>query len=171
MAELKDKGPLKRIDFEAGTFEANGTQYTIEGALTIERYAELQILEKEMGYGVTFKGMYERLDKAYQLLNKQRFADSAVLINDLIRGITKVQEREPTVLKICALFINAEGEDRTQLSEDLVNKKISDWKAAGIDMRDFFTVASSSVNGFLDVYRTVTRIISGQAGSEMAVSQ
>lgn len=171
MAELKDQGQLKRIDFETGVFEANGTQYRIEGALTIERYAELQILEKEMGYGVTFKGLYDKLEKLYSLLNKNRFADSAVLVNDLMRGVVKVQEREPTVLKICALFINSEAEDRTIFTQDMINKKIADWKAEGIDMRDFFTVASSSVNGFLDVYRTVTRIISAQPGSEMAESQ
>lgn len=165
MAELKEP---KRIDFEAGTFQANGVNYTIEGALTIERYAELQILEKEMGYGVTFKGMFERLQNAYNLLNKQKFADAAVVINDIIRGVAKVQEREPTVLKICALFINADGEDRRALTEDMVNKKIADWKTEGIDMRDFFTVASNSVNGYLDVYRTVTRIISAQAGNDMA---
>jgi len=169
MAELKDE--LKRIDFTAGVFEANGTTYRIEGALTIERYAELQILEKELGYGLTFKGMYEKLEKLYQLINKQKFADSAVLVNDMMRGIVKVQEREPTVLKICALFINSDDEDRTAFTSDMVNKKIADWKAEGIDMRDFFTVASSSVSGFLEVYRTVTRIISGQPGSDMAGNQ
>lgn len=171
MAELKDNGPLKRIDFETGVFTANGTQYRVEGATTIERYAELQILEKEMGYGMTFKGMYDRMEKLYSMLNKSRFADCAVLVNDMMRGIVKVQERQPIILKICALFINEENEDRTVLTQDMIDKKIADWKAEGIDMRDFFTVASSSVNGFSDVYRTVTRIISGQPGNEMAGNQ
>lgn len=159
---------LKRIDFEKGEFTANGTIYRIEGALTIERYAELQILEKEMGYGLTFKGMYEKLQSVYNQVNKMKFADAAVNLNDLIRGISKIQEREPTVLKICALFINAEDEDRTQYSQDMVNKKIADWKAEGIDMRDFFTVASNSVSGFLEIYRKVTQTISIQ---ESPVSQ
>lgn len=167
MEELKANDPLKRIDLNTGIFEANGTRYTIEGALTIERYAELQILEKELGYGLTFKAMFEKLQQAYNLLNKQKPADAAVLLNDMLRGMARLQEREPLVLKICALFMNTDDEDRSSFSADMYNRKIADWKAEKLDMRDFFTVASNSVNGFIEIYRTVTRIISGQPGSEI----
>lgn len=151
---------LKRLDFTTGEFVANGTNYRIEGALTIERYAELQILEKELGYASSFKAIYEKMQKAYDLLNKQKFADSAVQINDIMRGVAKAQEREPTILKICTLFINTENEDRTKLDKDVNERKIADWKKEGIDMRDFFLVASNSVNGFLEIYRNATRSIS-----------
>ena len=167
MEELKANDPLKRIDLNTGIFEANGTRYTIEGALTIERYAELQILEKELGFGLTFKAMFEKLQQAYNLLNKQKPADAAVLLNDMLRGMARLQEREPLVLKICALFMNTDDEDRSSFSADVYNRKIADWKAEKLDMRDFFTVASNSVNGFIEIYRTVTRIISGQPGSEI----
>ena len=167
MDELKANDPLKRIDLNTGIFEANGTRYTIEGALTIERYAELQILEKELGYGLTFKAMFDKLQQAFNLLNKQKPADAAVLLNDMIRGVAMVQQREPLVLKICALFMNTADEDRSSFSADMYNRKIADWKAEKLDMRDFFTVASNSVNGFIEIYRTVTRIISGQPGSEI----
>lgn len=168
MEELKATDPLKRIDLNVGIFEANGTRYTIEGALTIERYAELQILEKELGYGLTFKAMFDKLSQAFALLNKQKPADAAVLLNDMIRGMAKIQEREPIVLKICALFMNTDDEDRSSFSADMYNRKISDWKAEKLDMRDFFTVASNSVNGFIEIYRTVTRIISAQPGNAIA---
>jgi hypothetical protein len=167
MDELKAPDPLTRINFETGIFEANGTRYTIEGALTIERYAELQVLEKELGYGLTFKAMFDKMSQAFTLLNKQKPADAAVLLNDIMRGMAKVQEREPLVLKICALFMNTADEDRSSFSADMYNKKIADWKVQKIDMRDFFTAASSSIGGFLEVYRTVTRIISGQPGSDI----
>lgn len=162
MAELKEllNPELKRIDFESGRFIANNTLYQIEQSLTIERYCELQVLEKELGYGVNFKQMYERFQKVYDLINKQKFADAAVHINDFMRGLAQVQEREPVVLKICALFINYEGEDRTAFSQDMYTKKLGDWKAEGIDMRDFFRVASGSVAGYLEVYNSITRIIS-----------
>lgn len=153
---------LKRIDFEKGTFEANGKLYTIEGALSIERYAELQILEKELAYGFTVKQIFEKLKILWDYLNKLKFAEAAVLVRDLMAGATRVAERTPTTLKICALFINTEDEDRTTINQDLINKKIEDWKAEGIDMRDFFRVASSSVNGFLEIYKAVSRIISDQ---------
>lgn len=152
---------LKRIDFNAGTFEANGKTYTIEGALSIERYAELQILEKELAYGFTVKNIFDKIRQIWDNQNKLKFAENAVLLHDLMRGVTKLEERTPTILKICALFINTPEEDRTTLTAQMIEGKINDWKAAGIDMRDFFQVASSSVNGFLEVYQTVTRIISG----------
>jgi hypothetical protein len=170
MDELKATDPLKRIDLNTGIFEANGTRYTIEGALTIERYAELQVLEKELGYGLTFKAMFDKLHQAFNLLNKQKPADAAVLLNDMIRGMVKIQEREPVVLKICALFMNTADEDRSSFSQDMYNRKIADWKAEKLDMRDFFTVASNSVNGYIEIYRTVSRIISTQPGSEIAAS-
>jgi hypothetical protein len=52
----------------------------------------------------------------------------------------------------------------------MYNRKIADWKAEKLDMRDFFTVASNSVNGYIEIYRTVSRIISTQPGSEIAAS-
>lgn len=153
---------LKRIDLNKGVFEANGHQYHIEGALSIERYAEFQILEKEMGYGMTFKGIYDKLEKIYTQLNKLKFADAAVELNNIMRGVAKLEEREPVVLKICALFINRADEDRTTINQDVITQKIADWKAEGVDMRDFFLVASNSVNGYLEIYKTVTHTIMGE---------
>lgn len=167
MEELKATG-LKRIDFNTGVFEANGTQYTIEGGLSIERYCELQTVEKEMAFGVTFKALYDNIQRAYDLQNKQKFADVSVLLNDIIRGMVKVQEKEPFALKICTLFINAEGEDRRDFSMDLMTKKINDWKTEGIDMRDFFQVAFDSMPGYIEIYQKISRIISAQPGSEIA---
>lgn len=162
---------LKRIDFEKGKFTANGKTYTIEGALSIERYAELQLLEKELAYGFTVKEIFNKLKQLWDFLNKMKFAEAAVLIRDLMAGATRVAERTPTTLKICALFINTDDEDRATITQEMINKKIEDWKAEGLDMRDFFQVASSSVNGFLEVYQSVTRIISAQEENDKAASQ
>lgn len=166
--ETTSNNQLKRIDFEKGKFEANGKIYTIEGGLSISRYAELQILEKELGFGFTVKSIFDKLQTMWKNQNGLRFAENAVILNDLIRGIAKVQEREPVFLKICALFMNTEGEDTRTITKDMIDAKINDWKTEGLDMRDFFQAASSSVNGFLEIYRTVTRIISEQDGESQA---
>jgi hypothetical protein len=162
---------LKRIDFEKGTFSANGKEYCIEGGLSIERYAEMQILEKELAYGFTVKGIFDKLRSLWDLLNKLKFAECVIIVNDLMRGAARVQERENAVLKICALFINYEDEDRTAFSQDLMNAKIKDWQTEGIDVRDFFAVALNSVSGFLEVYQIVTRTILDQTEKPAAVSQ
>lgn len=159
---------LKRINFESGKFTANGKEYTIEGALSISRYAELQILEKELAYGFTVKDIFNKLKLLWDYLNKLKFAEAAVLVRDLMAGATRVAERTPTVLKICALFINIKDEDRGTITQAMIDEKIEDWKAEGIDMRDFFQVATSSINGFLEVYQSVTRIISAQTESDKA---
>lgn len=161
---------LKRIDFKAGKFTANGKTYTIEGALSIERYAEFQILEKELAYGFTAKDIFDKLRKMWDNQNKLKFVENAVLLDNLMRGIVKLEERNPTVLKICALFINTPDEDRATITQDLIDVKIADWKAEGLDMRDFFQVASSSVNGFLEIYKTVSRIISAQEETPAATN-
>lgn len=163
--------PLKRIDLETGRFEANGKQYTIEGQLAIERFAEFQILEKELALGISAREMFNELRQLYDLTNAQRFADIAVKLNDLIRGHQKLEEREPTVLRICALFINTPDEDRNTITDDMITTKINDWKAEGIAMADFFRVASGSVNGFAELYQKVTRIISGQERPGLAGNQ
>lgn len=165
------KTEVKRIDLEKGVFTANGKTYRIEGNLSIERYAMYAIYEKELAYGLTVKGMYDQLKNVLKLLDKTRFVDSAVLIHDMIRGVSKLEEREPIVLKICALYCNTEDEDRSTINEDMITKKISDWKTEGLDMRDFFQLASSSVNGFIEIYRSVTQGIMAQESNGAAASR
>lgn len=165
------KSPLKRIDMDAGTFEASGKKYFIEGSLSIERYAHFQILEKELAYGFTTKGLYDELKKVTKLLDKLRFVDCAVSLVNLTRGVAKLEEREPVILKICALYCNTEDEDRAIITDDMITKKIQDWKTEGIDMRDFFALASSSVNGLHEIYQSVIRDISETPGESPAASQ
>lgn len=156
----KRQNPLKRIDMDSGRFMANGKEYFIEGSLTIERYAQFQILEKELAYGFTTKGLFDELKQIIKLMNKLMFTDCAIRLTDLTRGVAKLEEREPVVLKICALYCNTADEDRTKMTEDIITQKIQDWKAEGLDIRDFFVLASNSVNGLLEIYRNVTQSIS-----------
>lgn len=161
MTEQETATQLKRIDMEKGVFQANGKTYYIEGSLSIERYAEYQILEKELGLGVSFKSLFDGLQGLWHNLNKMQFAEASVKVNDMIRGVAKLEEREPAVLKICALYFNTEDEDRTTITHDQITQKIQDWKIEGLDMRDFFDHAFKLVNGFLSAYQKVSRIISG----------
>lgn len=151
---------LKRLDLTKTSFEANGITYHIETALSIERFCEYQILEKEAGMGLSFKKLFEGLKDLWELMNNIQFAEAAVKLDNMMRGIAKLEEREPTLLKICALFINAEGEDKTKINGDMITKKINDWKTE-YDVKDFFTLALNTVDGFLEIYANATQIISG----------
>jgi len=156
---------LKRLDLSKQTFEANGTKYFIESSLSIERFCEYQILEKEAGFSMSFRKMFDNLKELHKLMNNVKFVEAAVKLDDMMRGVAKLQEREPTLLKICALFINTEDEDRTVINNDMIVKKIEDWKKE-YDVRDFFTLALNTVDGFLEIYANATRIISGISESE-----
>lgn len=155
---------LKRLDMSKTSFIANGNTYYIESGLSIERFCEYQILEKEAGFGLSFKKIFENLKELHGLMNQVKFVEAAVKLDNLMRGVAKLEEREPTLLKICALFINTKDEDRTTINDDMIARKIEDWKTE-YDVRDFFTLALNMVDGFIEIYSSVTRIIS-ESGKE-----
>lgn len=154
-----NENQLKRLDFNKQEFTANGTVYRIETSFSIERYCEYQKLEKELAFGTSFSGMYVNLKKMYDLLNSTKFVETSVVLNNLMNGMSKIEEREPTMLKLCALFINTENEDRTVVNNDVMEKKIADWKAEGIDVRDFFSLALNTMDGFIAAYKSLTQSI------------
>jgi hypothetical protein len=165
MAELEEKKPdyFKRIDFEADQqilIGKSGTVYTTESSLSVARYAAFQMYEKELAYGFTVDGIYKQLKVIYELVNKQKFLDAGVKVNDLMRGALKVKERQPAIMKICALYINAPDEDRGDITPEIIDKKIADW--AEYDIRDFFAVATRSVRGLTEIFLTVSQAIMEQ---------
>lgn len=162
---------LKRINLEKGTFEAGGKTYTIEKGLSLERYVEHTVLEKELAFGTTLKGIFDKLMGLREHLNGAKFVDSAVVLDDILRGIARVEEREPTIYRICALFMNTPDEDRATINEDMITEKITAWKAEGLDVRDFFTVALNSVSGYFGIYETITQTITNLAANQNQATQ
>lgn len=150
---------LKRLDLTTPRFKANGVYYNIEGGLSIERFCMYQILEKEAAFGTSFKDLFQNLKKVHELLNGVKFVEASVLLHNMMNGVAKLEEKQPTLLKMCALFINTDDEDRSTINEDMIAKKINDWKAE-YDVRDFFQVALNTMDGFIEIYEAVTRTIS-----------
>lgn len=150
---------LKRIDLNASSFECNGKTYYIHSGLSIERFCEYQILEKEAGMSTNFKSLFNHVKAAYEDLNQMKVADASVKLHNIMSGVARLEEREPTLLKICALFMNVEGEDITIINNDIVMRKIEDWKKE-YDVRDFFSFALATVNGFTEIYETASKITS-----------
>lgn len=147
---------LKRIDFTKNSFIANGKEYFIESGLSISRFCEYQILEKEAAFSTTFSGMFGELRGVYDLLNSVKFVEASVKLDNLMSGISKLQEKEPTLLKMAALFINTADEDRSTITADQITRKIEDWSHE-YDVRDFFTFALSTIKGFTEVYSNGTQ--------------
>lgn len=147
------------IDFESGQFEANGTIYYLETTLTVARFCEFQILEKELALGMGLKDFVDGQKKLRDLLNQQRFVDCAVLVTKLMEHSIVLNHKEPIILKLCSLFINTENEDRSMWNNDLVVKKLNDWKASDIAYKCFFDIAVILVPGYIDLYNVLTQHI------------
>lgn len=158
--ELKKLNPAER------SFVAGGKTYFIETNLSIARFHEYQILEKEAGFSTSFENLVAHVRAAYDDINQFKAADAAVKLNNLLTGIAKANEREHTLLKMCALFMNTEDEDRGDITDDMISRKIEDWQNE-YEVEGFFTLALNTVNGFFKIYAEMHQIISGiNPGSE-----
>lgn len=158
MTENKPK-ETKHIDPTKASFMANGKEYFITSALSAGRYCEYQILEKEVGFSMTFDKVFKEINEVCELMNEAKFVDCAVRLDNLRRGVAKLEQKEPSVLKLCTLFINTADEDPATWDNDLMTRKIEDWKTEGIDIKDFFELALNSVNGFIDIYKKMSKKI------------
>lgn len=157
---MENQNSPKRIDLTKPSFIANGTEYFVQSILSISRFCEFQILEKELSFSMSFQNVFNEINEATELMNEVRFVEVAVKLDNLRRGIAKLEEKEPTALKICTLFINTKDEDLATWNNDLMTKKIEDWKAEGIAIQDFFQFALNTVNGFIDTYKKMSEMTS-----------
>lgn len=153
---------IRHINFEEGKFEANGTTYYLETKLTVSRFCEFIILEKELATGMSLKELYDGVIGFRKLLNDVRFVDCATFCDKIIMNCVNLKMKEPPVMKICALFINTENEDRSTWNNDVVVKKMADWKASDIDVHDFFVIALTLVPTFIGLYNKLTQNILSQ---------
>jgi len=167
--DLKAWKGLKELPPDTTAFEASGTKYRVARSVSMDRWEAYELLSVEVGLGRSFAQIMQGLREAYDLTNqvasgKPVFADLAVLLRDMLMGAASVNEGHAhPVLKMCCLFINYEGEDVRTINDEIIAKKLDDWRNEGIDMGFFFDFALRSIPGFLDAYKAVTRgTLSGQ---------
>jgi hypothetical protein len=138
-------------------FEANGQKYLIESSINIKRYNEFEKIQLQLGFGLSFSDMFANLKEAYTLANGQKFADLSVLLYNMMDGIKQMStDRNNSALSMCTLFINKPDEDRTNWTKEEAQKKLTDWSAEGIDVKDFFLLAVTSIENFANIYKELT---------------
>lgn len=149
---------VKKLVIKDKQFEANGKIFLVSDRISINRYIEYQKTMPLLTFGTNFEEMFKQLKNAYNLLNKQNFADSAVVIHNILSNVAKVEEqsRIHPALKMAAMFINTKDEDVTVYDEEVTKEKINDWTVEGYDISDFFTLALNSINGFREAYQEYT---------------
>jgi hypothetical protein len=161
---------MKKIDFDKGSFEANGKTYKIIRNISIGRFIEYEKLEIAVGLGIDFKTLAEKLKEIHELCNKQKLADIAVLTHNTLTGIVRLMEnRTHPILMLSTIFLVTEDEDLATWSEDEANLKVQDWQKEGIDIQDFFTLAFNLVPGFLEVSSEISQLLGEKEESQNTI--
>lgn len=164
MAEVKD------LDFN-NPFQANGKTYRVKTKLSVTRWIQFEIAQIELAHGVSFADMIKNWQTVYDLCNKMKLADAAVLAHNQLTSIaTRLEDRTHPVLKICSLFVNYDGEDEVQWDEDLAKEKQNDWTIEGYSMQDFFQLAYQLVPQLLAVLDETSHSISKKQESNLTAS-
>lgn len=144
---------LKTFDQNITTFTANGREYRKASSLSIDRLKVKQKFDAAFAYGGDFKQVFTSVNRAFKLLNERKDADAAVELYRLTEGLVNVDEGEIGAFRICTLFWNTPDEDIRYYNKEVMDRKIADWNAEGIDAAFFLKSAMLSITGFIESYK------------------
>ena len=147
---------LKTVDFSKKYFECDGRKFYLRDTLSFNRYRELQKCILEFGYSATFVDIFKNLRVAWDHLNNLKLGDAAVTIHNIMYGIKSLDDKDDPALRICALFIDEEGEDATQVDEGKMREKIDCW-GKECSVAPFFQLAASLVPSWINAYKIVSQ--------------
>ena len=156
---------LREIDFTKKFFECDGRKFYVRDSISFARYRELQKLNLEFGYSATFHDIFKNVRTAWDFLNQTKLGEAAVILHNIMYGVVALEEKDDVAFRLCALFIDEEGEDPTIYDEGKMREKIECW-GKELSVTPFFQLAASLVPGWMPSYKVVI-----QDGSEVAVEK
>ena len=145
---------LRTIDFSEKYFECDGRKFYVKESLSFARYVELQKLNLEFGFSGSFYDIYKNVKTAFDYLNQMKPAEGAVVLHNILKGIVSLDDKDIPALKICALFIDEEGEDPTVYDEGKMKEKIDCW-GKECEVIPFFQLAADLLPRWIEVYRQI----------------
>ena len=151
-------GELRVIDFSKKYFECQGRTFYIRPEPSFNRYRELQKLILEFSFSATFVDIFKNVHTAYDFLNGNsiRPADAAVTLHNIMVGVKALEDKDDAALRICALFMDEEGEDPTVCDEGKMREKIDCW-AKELSVTPFFQFAANCVPYWMNAYKLVSQ--------------
>ena len=158
------QGKVKKIDFSKNylvcekSFGDNDKprKYYFHDTLSVERYEIFEDLEMLVAKGRSYADVYRSQKKIHELLNQSKVADAAIENwNSMELVKEKIEKRFHPAMRMVALFANKEDEDMTKYNDLVMEKKMADWKNEGYAMADFFSLAFSLVEDFLESYNEI----------------
>lgn len=143
---------MRRLDFNKDKyFECAGRKFYVHDSISFARYRELQKLMIEFGYSATFKDIFDNLKVCIDAFNRHKYDEMVVIIHNVLNGISKIETKDDPALRLCALFIDEEGEDPTVYDEGKMQSKLDCW-AKEIDVNSFFYLAASLTPHWMPAY-------------------
>lgn len=147
---------LKNVDFSKKYFECQGKKFTIKDTLGFVRWKKLQEFALEFGFSATFLDIFKNVRQAHDYMDKVQFVKAAVTLNNILVGIKNLDEKDDVAFRICALFMDEQGEDATGYDEGLMKAKIDCW-AKELAAPPFIQWAATCVPGYLPAYKIVSQ--------------
>lgn len=147
---------LRVVDFSKKHFECDKRKFFVRESLSFNRYRELQKIILEFGYNATFEEIFKNINAAWEHMNALRFGDAAVTLHNIMMGIKSLETKDAAAFRMCALFIDEEGEDPTVYDEGKMREKIDCWSKE-LSVTPFFQEASRLVPSWINAYRIVSQ--------------
>ena len=146
---------VKKLEANQKKFSANGNNYVVMDSIPLARYVIVREAGIKIIEGVdSIFDLIRELKAAYELLNKSKFADSAVKIHNIMTGLNDVSlHQTPAAFIICACMIAKEGEDISDCTQEMIDAKINDWSVEGYDAESFFHLALQFIPGLVNLYK------------------
>jgi hypothetical protein len=142
---------LRTVNFDEKRFDCDGKTFYLKDSLSFNRYRKLQEFMLEFGYSATYQDIFNNLKEAWEKLNALKLGESAVIIHNVMNGITKIEAKDDVSFRLCALFLDETDEDPTIYDEGRMKSKIECW-AKELDVMPFFHLAASLVPGWTTDY-------------------
>lgn len=136
---------IKRLDEKTRSFTANGRRYVVHENLTVEGFQRLEELRVEMEAGNSAGDLLKLLQKAYGLLNAQKYADACVTLYNAINIGERINaQKYPAWIMALTLFVRPEGADLSVWDEQEAEGWVKDWNEQGYAATDLFGLAFAS---------------------------
>jgi hypothetical protein len=156
---------LRTIDFEKKYFECQKRKFSIKETLGFVRWKKLEEYSLEFTFSATPIDIFKQLGTVQAKLNELKLYDSIVIVNNLMVGIKSLVDKENISFRICALFMDEEGEDATVYDEGLMKEKIDCW-GKELAAPPFIQWAANCIPGWFPIYKSVSRNGSKEAKQE-----
>lgn len=145
---------LRAVDLSKKYFECQGRKFYVRDSLSFARYREMQKINLEFGYSATFHDIFKNIRAAWDLLNQTKLGEAAVVLHNVMYGVVSLEEKDDAAIRLCALFIDEEGEDPTVYDEGKMREKIDCWSKE-LDTLPFFQLAANLVPNWTAIYKIV----------------